>query len=376
MNQNEIKTAAAIVLEEVEKAEEAAAWVAPKVVKTTFETMAYSEFIGRDFGRPIYQREQVWSPKWKAEAADTIFSGLPFPALIVCHVTVGEKELFLLIDGVQRTTVFEAIYNDLSDSPDDELKREYMESYPVNVMIVTVDDVATAAELFLRYNNGNKLTGVQKARAEFSENVNKVLKEYDAMLKKAEVKKADTTAAIIAAAVVGEDINYNFAYKTGSNQTITNKILKSISALPPAPPAVVNVIKAVGALDKEYKSDFEKFNMIAPLSIAAIRESKRTGEALTADFLQSFMENLNTNNKSQITAKFSKGKSTTSEKMSVHSALGDDHHSGSAKDTHIRAAAFQYLLKKASTTEAAAAEAEAAAAEAAEVASVLTEMLK
>ena len=180
---------------------------------TEIKTMAVSELLTAqevgDIATPDIQRPAgVWSAEQCAKLEDTISRGWGIGTISIVEIVKDGKTLRLLVDGLQRLTALriqrdaaqaaldaaDAAYNAAVDegtkldtnpaadpaakaAADDTIKAAFddfnaaavrvqrLESYPVAVSITTTDDPTTAAELFVRLNNGTPLSKIQRGTA-------------------------------------------------------------------------------------------------------------------------------------------------------------------------------------------------------------------
>ena len=158
-----------------------------------------------DIATPDIQRPAgVWSAEQCAKLEDTISRGWGIGTISIVEIVKDGKTLRLLVDGLQRMTALrtqrdaaqaaadtaeaaltaaDAAYDELSaESPNKAAAKaacdtafedfnaaaarlSRLESYPVAVSVTTTDDPTTAAELFVRLNNGTPLSKIQRGTA-------------------------------------------------------------------------------------------------------------------------------------------------------------------------------------------------------------------
>ena len=178
-------------------------------IKTmTVEELLTAQDIG-DIATPDIQRPAgVWNAEQCAKLEDTIMRGWGIGTISLVEIVKDGKTLRLLVDGLQRMTALrtqrdaaeaacdtaEAAYlaavddgKRLSDNPaadpvaktaaKDSMNAAYkdfnaaaarlsqLKAYPVAVTVTTTDDPTTAAELFVRLNNGTPLSKIQRGTA-------------------------------------------------------------------------------------------------------------------------------------------------------------------------------------------------------------------
>ena len=180
---------------------------------TEIKTMTVSELLTAqdigDIATPDIQRPAgVWNAEQCAKLEDTISRGWGIGTISLVEIVKDGKTLRLLVDGLQRMTalrtqrdaaqsafdVAESAYNaavdegakldenpaadknaksaadSAIDTAADDLaaaaaRLSRLESYPVAVTVTTTDDPTTAAELFVRLNNGTPLSKIQRGTA-------------------------------------------------------------------------------------------------------------------------------------------------------------------------------------------------------------------
>lgn len=180
---------------------------------TVIKTMPAAELLTAqdigDIATPDIQRPAgVWSAEQCAKLEDTISRGWGIGTISIVEIVKEGKTLRLLVDGLQRITALrtqrdtaaaavdaaDAAYNAAVDegmkldanpaadpaakaAADDAIKAAYedlnaaaarlsrLEAYPVAVSVTTTDDPTTAAELFVRLNNGTPLSKIQRGTA-------------------------------------------------------------------------------------------------------------------------------------------------------------------------------------------------------------------
>ena len=171
---------------------------------TEIKTMTVSELLTAqdigDIATPDIQRPAgVWSAEQCAKLEDTISRGWGIGTISLVEIVKDGKTLRLLVDGLQRMTALRtqrdaaqaaldaaslaalaavdaavgkdaAAANAITDAAADDLaaaqrRLDTLTSYPVAVSVTTTDDPTTAAELFVRLNNGTPLSKIQRGTA-------------------------------------------------------------------------------------------------------------------------------------------------------------------------------------------------------------------
>jgi hypothetical protein len=185
-----------------------------KITETTeVKTMTVSDLLtAQDVGEiatPDIQRPAgVWNAEQCAKLEDTIMRGWGIGTISIVEIIRDGKYLRLLVDGLQRLTALriqrdaaqaaldaaDAAYTAAADEKEkvdanpaadaatkaaavaalDAAKRDYesaqrrytvLSEYPVAVTVTTTDEPTTAAELFVRLNNGTPLSKIQRGTA-------------------------------------------------------------------------------------------------------------------------------------------------------------------------------------------------------------------
>lgn len=171
---------------------------------TEIKTMTVSELLTAqdigDIATPDIQRPAgVWNAEQCAKLEDTISRGWGIGTISLVEIVKEGKTLRLLVDGLQRMTALRtqrdaaqaaldaaslaaiaavdaavgkdaAAANAITDAAADDLaaaqrRLDTLTSYPVAVSVTTTDDPTTAAELFVRLNNGTPLSKIQRGTA-------------------------------------------------------------------------------------------------------------------------------------------------------------------------------------------------------------------
>ena len=158
---------------------------------TEIKTMTVSELLTAqdigDIATPDIQRPAgVWNAEQCAKLEDTISRGWGIGTISLVEIVKDGKTLRLLVDGLQRMTALRtqrdaaqaaleaaALAAGADGAPetaaDDvaaaQRRLDTLTSYPVAVTVTTTDDPTTAAELFVRLNNGTPLSKIQRGTA-------------------------------------------------------------------------------------------------------------------------------------------------------------------------------------------------------------------
>ena len=158
---------------------------------TEIKTITVSELLTAqdigDIATPDIQRPAgVWNAEQCAKLEDTISRGWGIGTISLVEIVKDGKTLRLLVDGLQRMTalrtqrdaaqaaleaaVLAAEAAEAGETAADDLaaaqrRLDTLTSYPVAVSVTTTDDPTTAAELFVRLNNGTPLSKIQRGTA-------------------------------------------------------------------------------------------------------------------------------------------------------------------------------------------------------------------
>ena len=158
---------------------------------TEIKTMTVSELLTAqdigDIATPDIQRPAgVWNAEQCAKLEDTISRGWGIGTISLVEIVKEGKTLRLLVDGLQRMTALRtqrdaaqsaleaaSLAAEAPEAPEaaaDDLvaaqrRFDTLTSYPVAVSVTTTDDPTTAAELFVRLNNGTPLSKIQRGTA-------------------------------------------------------------------------------------------------------------------------------------------------------------------------------------------------------------------
>lgn len=171
---------------------------------TEIKTMTVADLLTAqdvgDIATPDIQRPAgVWSADQCAKLEDTIMRGWGIGTISIVEIIREGKTLRLLVDGLQRLTALRtqrdaaqaaldaaslaaaaAVDAAVGKTPEEakattdaaaddlaaaQRRLDTLETYPVAVSTTTTDDPTTAAELFVRLNNGTPLSKIQRGTA-------------------------------------------------------------------------------------------------------------------------------------------------------------------------------------------------------------------
>lgn len=143
---------------------------AHEMMQVDFETVTAEDIVNECFDRPVVQRGYVWTEEQEDKLLETILAGKPIPALIIGELTVDNKNMSLIIDGLQRTTAIKNLsaryprWDEMTEYQRNEYS--YLMEYTVHVMRIRCNSILDLADLFTRYNSGTALTAIQKGKAQ------------------------------------------------------------------------------------------------------------------------------------------------------------------------------------------------------------------
>ena len=157
-----------------------------KIMTMSVADLLTAQDIG-DIATPDIQRPAgVWNAEQCAKLEDTISRGWGIGTISLVEIVKDGKTLRLLVDGLQRMTALRTqrdaaqaaleaavLAAEAAEAPEtaaDDLaaaqrRFDTLTGYPVAVSVTTTDDPTTAAELFVRLNNGTPLSKIQRGTA-------------------------------------------------------------------------------------------------------------------------------------------------------------------------------------------------------------------
>ena len=262
---------------------------------------------------PAYQRPQVWKEEQERLLEDTILKGWPYGVITVAKVEQDGKRISLLIDGYQRTTALMRISerltaqsqllteqlaaaedavndayaamnagaiktaeenrNKAKESADRAAAKETAFSAADVTLCEFESDVAGAAALFVRLNNGTSLSGIQRGCADIDSATLARARGYADILPDtvAGKKSRDEVALMLAAAAVktcGKP--YNAKMSTAGAAAVKTLAGADLATLPEAKEyadAAAGYIKAVEGAARQ--SEYFTASRLVPYSIGS-----------------------------------------------------------------------------------------------------------
>lgn len=278
---------------------------------------------------PNYQRSFVWEDNQILLLADSVRRGIPLPPVIVAKV----GDLSLLTDGYQRTTALKQIAEGIEDEHTDEFNNAVF-----FVLEVTCDSAEEAATLFVRYNNGKPLAGIEKSKATLSEATLARLEPYTqgfkALFGNAKMGKVtpDVAAIMLAGALVSD--------KPATSGVSAGKALASNGDKIPAWETVEPLVKAVkeaGYAHKEGLAWWQSPARLVPIVLSAIRKKA------TAEDVKTMIGGFNAAKGGSVRCVFKHGKKSATETKAIREILADT--SNAYKATACRVSLFSALLE-------------------------------
>lgn len=277
-----------VVPVEEKQAEEVKVFKPAEPMDVEFETVTAEDIVNECYDRPVVQRGYVWTEEQEDKLLETMLTGKPMPAIIVGDLTVEEKNMLLVIDGMQRS---QAIRNLVARYPRwDEMSEyqraeySYLMDYTIHVMRIKCNSILDLADLFTRYNSGTALTAIQKGKAQLPADMLPKVNIWAEWAQKNLPAKcgnvnSDTVGTLLACAmsVAPEKIA-----TTGAPAV---KALKACTpdAIPAVPEWASDVMDTINAIDPE-QVDYNAAYFVSPQRLlplfAAVRDCKPELEIL------------------------------------------------------------------------------------------------
>lgn len=278
----ENKNIIAVAPAEEKVAEEVKVFEAPQMMEVEFETVTAEDIVNECFDRPVVQRGYVWTEEQEDKLLETILAGKPIPALIVGELTVDDKNMSLIIDGLQRTTAIRNLsthyprWDEMTEYQRNEYS--YLMEYTVHVMRIRCNSILDLADLFTRYNSGTALTAIQKGKAQLPADMLPKVNVWAEWAQKNLPAKcgsvnSDTVGTLLACAM---SVPPEKIATTGAPAV---KALKACTpdAIPGIPDWAGDVMDAINAIDPE-QVDYNAAYFVSPQRLlplfAAIRDCK------------------------------------------------------------------------------------------------------
>lgn len=298
-----------------------------EMIKTTIG--AYLDDVAEGvISLPNYQRSFVWEDKQVLFLADSVRRGIPLPPVIVAKV----GDLSLLTDGYQRTTALRRIAEGLEEEHLDEFS-----SSVLYVLEVTCDTAEEAATLFVRYNNGKPLAGIERSKATLSEatlvRLEPYTKGFADIFGNAKLGKvtADVAAIMLAGALVS-DKPATSGVSAGKALAASGDKIPDWETIEP----IVKAVKEAGYAHKEGLAYWQSPARLVPVVLSAVR--KRA----TADDVKTMLKDFDIAKKGSVSCVYKHGKKSQTETKAIREVLADT--SNAYKATACRISLFSALL--------------------------------
>lgn len=276
----------------IEQTNNAPTWVAPATMASRMEQYTVAEiadmFATGELLLPSYQRSELWS-SIKGQVArylDTLLTGKPVPARIWAEIEDANGDtVYLLVDGYQRTSTERNLCDLLTQQADGDPNKaaqlNYIQNRMMDVQIVTCANVRESAELFVRYNEGQKLDGIQRGKAALSDAKLAVLRDYLAQINRLDKgrwgkKTPDAAAMMIAACATdyahrsGSERPRAYKRQACSNGATAAKVLAGAKIVPAVCDPIRAVFDALAAVSSPTQTYWASPARLVPLCWAAM----------------------------------------------------------------------------------------------------------
>lgn len=296
------------------------------------ELVTVADLLNLDVAIPDYQRGYQWTTKQEELLADSLQRGIPLPPVIVARIPRPDgAEALLLIDGLQRTTALRNITEACGTTEEGAAKMAEIDECRAWVLYINCQDADEAATLFVRYNNGSPLSGVQRQKAALPAAKLAIVAPYTAALKRfgfAKLGKVtpDTAAVMLASAAIAM-IDEASKDKASTSGASASKLVASAATVPALErmQGFAAAIEAVAMIDdKAKRAIWATPARLVPLCMAA--EKARA----TVDEVSAMLETFSPES-GKLATVVHKGKPT---EVSVSEAFSD--RSNAAKATAAR----------------------------------------
>lgn len=241
------------------------------------ELVTVADLLDLNVAIPDYQRGYQWTTKQEELLADSLQRGIPLPPVIVARIPRPDGgEALLLIDGLQRTTALRNITEACGTTEEGAAKMAEIDECRAWVLYIDCADADEAATLFVRYNNGSPLSGVQRQKAALPAAKLAIVAPYTAALKRfgfAKLGKVtpDTAAVMLAAAAVAM-VDESSKDKASTSGASASKLVASAATVPALErmPGFTAAIEAVASLeDRAVRALWATPARLVPLCMAA-----------------------------------------------------------------------------------------------------------
>lgn len=284
MNAENIKTTTA-----TEAITTTTARAAYEPMPSEMELVTVADLLNLDVAIPDYQRGYQWTAKQEELLADSLQRGIPLPPVIVARIPRPDgAEALLLIDGLQRTTALRNITEACGKSEEGAAKMAEIDECRAWVLYINCQDADEAATLFVRYNNGSPLSGVQRQKAALPAAKLAIVAPYTEALKRfgfAKLGKVtpDTAAVMLAGAAVAMT-DESAKDKASTSGASASKLVASAATVPELErmPGFAAAIEAIASLeDRATRAIWATPARLVPLCMAAEKARATTDEVTT-----------------------------------------------------------------------------------------------
>lgn len=248
-----------------------------------------ADLLDLDVAVPGYQRGYEWRKAQEDLLADSLRRGVPMPPVIVARIYKPDgTAVLLLIDGLQRTTALRNITEGCGTSPEGAALMEQIYECPVWVLYIDCADADEAATLFVRYNNGSPLSGVQRQKAALPASKLAIVAPYTEALRRFDFVKLgkvtpDVAAVMLAGAAVAMT-DEGAKDKASTSGASASKLVASAATVPELErmPGFAAAIEAIASLeDKATRAIWATPARLVPLCMAA-EKARATAEEVGA----------------------------------------------------------------------------------------------
>ena len=245
-----------------------------------------ADLLDLNVGIPGYQRGYEWKKSQEELLADSFRRGVPMPPVIVARIHRPDgTAVLLLTDGLQRTTALRNITEACGTTEEGAAMMEEILEAPVWVLYIDCADADEAATLFVRYNNGSPLSGVQRQKAALPAAKLAIVAPYTDALKRFGFSKLgkvtpDTAAVMLAAAAVAM-VDEGSKDKASTSGASASKLVANAATVPALErmPGFSAAIEAVANIeDKATRAIWATPARLVPLCMAAEKARSTTAE--------------------------------------------------------------------------------------------------
>lgn len=258
------------------------------------ELVTVADLLDLDIAVPGYQRGYEWTKKQEDLLADSLQRGIPLPPVIVARIHRPDgTAVLLLTDGLQRTTALRNITEACGTSEEGAALMEKIYECRAWVLYIDCADADEAATLFVRYNNGSPLSGVQRQKAKLPAAKLAIVAPYTEALKRFSFSKLgkvtpDVAAVMLAGAAVAMT-DESAKDKASTSGASASKLVANAATVPALErmPGFSAAIEAVANIeDRAARALWATPARLVPLCMAA--EKARATVYEVAHMLETF----------------------------------------------------------------------------------------